>query len=79
MTAPSLSLLVTLQQPPAGVTERPPEPLDGLLGDLLDGPPDGPPDGPLDDLLGGPPVTWVMLLTPQQELARETADTSTSI
>ena len=67
MTAPSLSLLVTLQQPPAGVTERPPEPLDGLLGDLLDGPPDG------------PPVTWVMLLTPQQELARETADTSTSI
>ena len=63
MTAPSLSLLVTLQQPPAGVTERPPEPLDGLLGDLLD----------------GPPVTWVMLLIPQQVLARETADTSTSI
>ena len=67
MTAPSLSLLVTLQQLPPGVTERPPEPLDGLLGDLLDGPPDR------------PPVTWVMLLTPQQELARETADTSTSI
>ena len=67
MTAPNLSLLVTLQQLPPGVTERPPEPLDGPL------------DGLLDDLLDGPPVTWVMLLTPQQELARETADTSTSI
>ena len=67
MTAPNLSLLVTLQQLPPGVTERPPEALDGLLDDLLDGPPDG------------PPVTWVMLLIPQQVLARETADTSTSI
>ena len=71
MTEPNLSLLVTLQQLPPGVTERTPEALDGPLDSLL--------DDLLDRPLVRPPVTWVMLLTPQQELARETADTSTSI